>query len=443
MTHLLLALLVPAAGGFAMPAYRLNVGEAVCYTTVVDVSTAAGERSRIERRREFSPLADSAGRWTILLQSEEVTFAIADDSSESVRRRRTGHGFFELGRDGSLGRNECDADDHPGFLFPPLPADTVAAKAGWGWFDTGRHESTQLRLNNKSVGDSEWNVKAGRSSARDAAYAVGYRCDMTFDRKRGLFTQRQSDGTMDVGFGPTRSLSVTRLDSAARFDVVAGRRMLASLAAYRAADARADSIIDVADEALDTSGVAFALAESVLAAAETAAAGGPGEELLRDERGRRARTAPLLLDGIRARARRIGRPAPLWTLADLEGKKHALKDSRGKVVVLDFWYRGCSWCMLAMPEMVRLSRELAGTPVQFFGMNTDEDTADARHVVRAYGISYPTLRCGDVPKEYGVSGFPTVVVVDGRGVVREMLVGYSPDIHDRLKRAIRNAWGED
>ena len=40
-----------------------------------------------------------------------------------------------------------------------------------------------------------------------------------------------------------------------------------------------------------------------------------------------------------------GKPAADWKLDDLDGKSHALADYRGKVVLLDFWYRGCGWCI--------------------------------------------------------------------------------------------------
>ena len=39
----------------------------------------------------------------------------------------------------------------------------------------------------------------------------------------------------------------------------------------------------------------------------------------------------------------IQRPSKPWAAKNLKGEKRNLVDYSGKVVVLDFWYRGCGW----------------------------------------------------------------------------------------------------
>jgi hypothetical protein len=59
------------------------------------------------------------------------------------------------------------------------------------------------------------------------------------------------------------------------------------------------------------------------------------------------------IDGAKRFAAVIGHPAPAWEIKDLDGRTHTLEQYRGKVLVLDFWYRGCGWCMRAMPQVKR------------------------------------------------------------------------------------------
>ena len=42
-----------------------------------------------------------------------------------------------------------------------------------------------------------------------------------------------------------------------------------------------------------------------------------------------------------------------WEAKGIDGTVHRLSEYRGKVVVMDFWYRGCGWCMGAMPKIKR------------------------------------------------------------------------------------------
>jgi thiol-disulfide isomerase/thioredoxin len=138
----------------------------------------------------------------------------------------------------------------------------------------------------------------------------------------------------------------------------------------------------------------------------------------------------------------IGRPAPAWDLPDLAGARHTLAEQRGKVVVLDFWYRACPPCVAAMPGLQRLADRYAGRPVAFFGMNTDRDARDAQAIVDRCGTKYPTLRLPldaggrAVAAAYLLGGCPRFVVIGPDGVVRLVREGYGPTTDDDLAREI-------
>jgi peroxiredoxin len=136
----------------------------------------------------------------------------------------------------------------------------------------------------------------------------------------------------------------------------------------------------------------------------------------------------------------IGRPAPDWELKDLEGKSHAMKDYRGKVVLLDLWYRNCVWCMRAMPQVNGVSRHFDGKPVALLAMNIDQDPADARYVADKLRITYPVLRAyhesGERMRALFSFGFPTLVIIDRDGIVRDIHDGYSVTLGDDVIKAV-------
>jgi thiol-disulfide isomerase/thioredoxin len=124
----------------------------------------------------------------------------------------------------------------------------------------------------------------------------------------------------------------------------------------------------------------------------------------------------------------INKPAAPWSSTDIDGKPIALADLKGKVVVMDFWYRGCGWCMYAMPQVKQLAADFKDKSVAVLGMNTDQEEKDARFVVDAMGLNYPTVKASGIPEKFGVHGFPTLIVIDKAGNVRDVHVGYSPTL---------------
>ncbi len=139
----------------------------------------------------------------------------------------------------------------------------------------------------------------------------------------------------------------------------------------------------------------------------------------------------------------IGEPSAEWRTIDLDGTPHALADYRGKVVVLDFWYAGCGHCLNAMPKMIALAEEFKHEPVVVLGVNTDtgEEEARRQRVLDAMHLAYPTLRDAHdgarIHEAYKVTLWPTIVVLDQRGVVKHVHCGDLPWLKDALAGEIR------
>ena len=133
----------------------------------------------------------------------------------------------------------------------------------------------------------------------------------------------------------------------------------------------------------------------------------------------------------------LGKPAADWETKDLEGKPHSLKGYKGKVVILDFWYRGCGWCIRAMPQMKELAEDFKGQPVAVLGMNTDSEEKDAKFVVDEMKLNYPVLKAEGLPEKYHVRGFPTLIIVDQTGKVADVHVGYSPTLREDVAKAVK------
>jgi thioredoxin-related protein len=65
-------------------------------------------------------------------------------------------------------------------------------------------------------------------------------------------------------------------------------------------------------------------------------------------------------------------------------------------------------------------------------MNNDGALDDAKFVVQKMQLEYPVLRSDELPGKYGVTGFPTLIIIDQRGKVADVDVGYSPQLFEEV-----------
>ena len=144
----------------------------------------------------------------------------------------------------------------------------------------------------------------------------------------------------------------------------------------------------------------------------------------------------LLLPGER-RIMLTGSRAANFSLKTLEGEPVALEQTRGKVVVLDFWATWCPPCREELPSIEKLRGEFADQ-VQFFGIN-DEESSTVKDFLRKNSHGMAVLMDGKrlVHRQYGVSSIPTLLIIDRQGVVREHFIGSRSEA--KLRQAIQAA----
>ena len=113
----------------------------------------------------------------------------------------------------------------------------------------------------------------------------------------------------------------------------------------------------------------------------------------------------------------IGKPAPEIEGEDLNGRPMKLSDYRGKVVVLTFWWPGYT----EAPEHRKLVERMAGKAFAFVGVYGEDDLTKGKAEVEKYGITWPSFRDkrnGPISKNWNVSGWPDIWVLDAQGVIR-------------------------
>jgi thiol-disulfide isomerase/thioredoxin len=133
------------------------------------------------------------------------------------------------------------------------------------------------------------------------------------------------------------------------------------------------------------------------------------------------------------------KPALPFSVKDLDGKSYDLAALRGKVVVLNFWFINCGPCRMEMPGLNKLVTEFAGKDVVFLSFALDEDK-DLREFLKKTSFTYAVApKAWEMSEKYGVSSYPTHVIINRKGMVAGRLLGGSETRHDELRPFIENA----
>ncbi len=113
------------------------------------------------------------------------------------------------------------------------------------------------------------------------------------------------------------------------------------------------------------------------------------------------------------------------------GEAFGSTDTIGSVTVVNFWYAGCAPCRAEAPDLEEAYDEFAPEGVQFVGVNTRDQAAQAIQFAEQFGIEYPSILdnpggrsvqrafAGQIP----LNAVPTTLVLDAEGRVAHRVVG--------------------
>lgn len=130
----------------------------------------------------------------------------------------------------------------------------------------------------------------------------------------------------------------------------------------------------------------------------------------------------------------VGKPAPDFSLADLDGQEWDLAKLRGRPAVINFWATWCQPCVWEHPILVDAARRYR-SQVQFVGVILHDQPERIRAMVAQRGIWGPSLidPGSTAAIAYGVYGAPETYFLDKDGTIVHKQVGpVTPDLLDQV-----------
>jgi thiol-disulfide isomerase/thioredoxin len=124
-----------------------------------------------------------------------------------------------------------------------------------------------------------------------------------------------------------------------------------------------------------------------------------------------------------------------------QGVPFPLRDTKGKVLVLNFWATWCGPCHALEPQFARVAMEFQGAPgVLFLAANCDEDETLVAPYLEENKSRTTVVFADGLERLFAVNSFPTVLVVDRTGKIAYRSEGFGPDIFEQeLAAAVRAA----
>lgn len=125
------------------------------------------------------------------------------------------------------------------------------------------------------------------------------------------------------------------------------------------------------------------------------------------------------LDNIQTGPLSLGDRMPELNVTTPEGETLVLSEllQKKKVVVLNFWFADCIWCIREFPVM-EASYQKYKDDVEILALNPFDSTDSIVTFAQEHSLNFPMASCSrDLALAFGIGGYPTSVVIDREGKI--------------------------
>ena len=127
-----------------------------------------------------------------------------------------------------------------------------------------------------------------------------------------------------------------------------------------------------------------------------------------------------------------GKTVPDFSFPNPDGEQVALSDFKGKWVLLDFWYVDCHWCRKLTPHLINIYEDWRATKnFEIISVSVDKPKDYERWLkaIEDDGATWTQVNDSTktYPLEFGITGYPTMILVDPNGNGVKKIIGYQEE----------------
>ncbi|GAA3604427.1 TlpA disulfide reductase family protein [Flavivirga amylovorans] len=138
---------------------------------------------------------------------------------------------------------------------------------------------------------------------------------------------------------------------------------------------------------------------------------------------------------------KIGKPAPLFTLKNPEGKNISITDFKGKYLLIDFWAYWCTPCIASFPELKEIRASYSKEKLEMISISTDKnydkwiEAVEKHKLPWAQVIDDDSLKV-DIGSKYTVVAIPHLVLISPEGKIIYKHK-YEDNLTEELKKILK------
>lgn len=128
----------------------------------------------------------------------------------------------------------------------------------------------------------------------------------------------------------------------------------------------------------------------------------------------------------------IGEKADTFKNISIKQEKIDTKKMLGDLIVYNFWFTTCASCKAEIPKLNQLKEKYKDKNVHFIAIALDPEYK-INPFLKISPLDYDIIAEGrSVAEMFGVTGYPTNIIVDKKGIIQFYEMGYKSDILERM-----------
>jgi len=131
--------------------------------------------------------------------------------------------------------------------------------------------------------------------------------------------------------------------------------------------------------------------------------------------------------------------APSFHLPDRQDKMVDSQTLANQVVYLDFWASWCIPCRQSFPWLNKMQTVYGDQGFRVVAINLDTSKDQALQFLKAVPAAFTVLfdPAGKTPESYQVQGMPSSYLIDKKGLIRKVHVGFLQKNRDKYEHSIQ------